>query len=124
MWGAHPKASPCSQGRSPAESDYKSLLCLANEKVQVAKGEATSIAVRVVVEYNESNDFMNNATKARVDAYIVRFIDCKRKVAQNFPALDLNRILALEEEEEEEREVAKQEVSEADEETTEVLNWR
>lgn len=43
------------------------LLHLANEKVKVAKGEATFGAIQAVVEYKESGDFMNYTTKARVD---------------------------------------------------------
>lgn len=58
------------------------LLCLVNKKVKVAEGEAASIVVRMVVEYKESDDFVNDATKGGADAYIVGFIDCRKKVAQ------------------------------------------
>lgn len=84
------------------------LLCLANEKVEVAEGEAASIAIWMVVEYKELDDFVNDATKVGVDAYIVGFTNCRKKEAKAFLALDLNKILELKEEEEvEEGEVAK-----------------
>lgn len=43
---------------------------------------------------------MNDATKVRAGAYIIRFTDCRKKVAQTFPALDLGGILAPGKEEE------------------------
>lgn len=69
------------------------LVHLANKKVKVAKEEATSTTIRAMVEYKESDDFMNDATKAGVNAYIVWFTDCREKVAQTFLALDLSKIL-------------------------------
>lgn len=69
-----------------------------------------------MAEYKESDDFVNDTTKVEADAYVVEFIDYKKKVAQNFPTLNLSRILAPEEE----GKAAKQEITGVDEATTKV----
>lgn len=53
-------------------------------------------------EYKDSDDFENDATETGRDVYFVGFANCKAKVAQVYPTLDLSTILALGEEEGEE----------------------
>lgn len=97
------------------------LLYLANKKVKVAEGEATSAVIRVVAKYKELDNFVNDAIEARADAYIVGFADCK-KVAEALLALDLIGIVVPGEVEEvEEGEMAEQEAIGVDEVVTEVL---
>lgn len=55
-------------------------------------------------EHKDSDDFKNNATKAKREAYFVGFDDYKEKVVQVYPTLDLSAILKPREEEGEAKE--------------------
>lgn len=50
--------------------------------------------------YKELDDFVNDPTEARADAYMTEFTNYGDRVAQTFPALNLSRILAHGEKEE------------------------
>lgn len=79
---------------------------MTNENVKAAKKQAMPIDIHAVEEYKNSNDFENNAIEARMDVYIIKFLDCKCKVARAYTRLDLSNIQA-------EREVPKEEEEKA-----------
>lgn len=60
----------------------KSLFCLANKKVKVIEEGDVSAVIHAVVQYKESSDFVNDTIEVGADAFIIRFMDYKNKVAR------------------------------------------
>lgn len=74
-------------------SQIEGLHYSANEKVNRDKEQVAFTIAWEIEEHKKIEDFKWDIAKARVDAYLVKFADCKDKVAQVYPKLDLDRIL-------------------------------
>lgn len=51
---------------------------------------------RVTEEYKKLVDFKDEVSEAACDAFQKGFVECKRKVANAFPKLDLRSIVSIE----------------------------
>lgn len=72
------------------------LLYMTNEKVKAVEEHAVFVVARTIKEYKRIEDFEQDVTEAGVDIYLVAFVDCKDKVAQVYPQLDLSKISVVE----------------------------
>lgn len=68
-------------------------------RAQATEYQVEEARTRVVEEYKGSQAFKDKVVEATLDAFKLRFIECK-KVAKTFPALDLSNINDAELEEE------------------------
>lgn len=80
-------------------------------KAQAAQMEVASIIIRAIKKYKGSEDFKNEVGETTYDTFLKGFAECKIKVLEAFPDLDLKDIV-VEETEEEEEEKAKAKIAE------------
>lgn len=66
------------------QNEAESLLQAANEKVKVAKEQFATAATRAIKEHEKMESFVREVAEAAMNAYEVRFADCKNKVAQAY----------------------------------------
>lgn len=67
----------------------------AKKKARIAKEKV----LWVVKDYKKSSTFENEMTEARAFSYEISFNDCKKKVKELFPCLDLGKVVDGEEDE-------------------------
>lgn len=73
-----------------------SKLRTTNSKLRATKEHANSNSAQAVEEYKASKAFFEELVESSMEAYQVRFTECKDKVAQAFSELDMSNIINVE----------------------------
>lgn len=64
-------------------------------KAQAIEAQATSISARALEKYKKSMNFKDEVIKGSYDVYQLGFTECKKKVVEAFPRLNLDGIVSI-----------------------------
>lgn len=77
----------------------KSRTTTTNARAKAVKEHVSFVGARAIEEFQWSKAFEDEVAKGCLDAFYLRFAECKKKVAEAFLRLDLDSIINIEPEE-------------------------